>query len=410
MDPCLFNSMTPSDTFIDWIDLKQDHKRTHLHRLTGEHFEAFDTYHGGVYARGADIVEQRENDNVYFLLAGKADDPKKTGFGFKRGRHEGSHSTSVGMKSDGRIVQVSGNVGRLDRPDNIWNYGLSDTVALTNMMIRSKGLNIPEFTPGEQFLRETVSETDHRKGVSPWYWTGAVCNEIHVTRNHYAGSDGLAVEIMRDMRGRRLARVSKAAYGDETVSFGMPTKSGQRLHKGVVVYRKGPEMLAHAKGDEAKRIIKASPEYQMAMDTGLVRVECKFGSHYLRENNQRYLGDLDMTKLIALYNHITAPLLLARSDQAVRLVDAMPRKLRMSALSWIDGRDLRAILPRTTFKTHRKALLEYGLDISEARRVDGKPNAEEALQRMLDALPQHSLQPMSAPDWYGLPEVERRAA
>lgn len=398
--------MHVSETFIDWLDLKQDHLSTHMHKQTGRNFEEFETYHGGIYAKGRDVTWQREGGNVYLLLVGDADDPQNCGFGLKRGRREGSFSTSVGLRSDGRIVHLSGNIGRLDRPDNLWNYGLVESVVLANNAIANCGNRLPGFSKGVQFLRESISATDHRKGVSPWYWSGAVCNEVHVTRNYYAGSDVLACETLRDMRGRRLARVSKAAFGDETVSFGMPTRKGQRLHKGVVVYRKGPEMLAHAKGDEAKSRIKASQEYQLAMDTGLVRVECKFGAHYLRENNQRYLGDMDMGKLIALYNRETAPLLLARPDDSIRLVEHMPRPLRMSALSWIDGRDLRSILARTTFKRHRRQLLEYGLDVSEPRSLGiGHPNAEQALQSMLDALPQHSLKPMSAPDWYGLTEV-----
>lgn len=422
--------MTPSETFIDWLDLKQDHLKTfnmgnprskpaeyqtaydaadaaYLDRLSGRlEFQEFDTYHGGIYARGHEVIEQREGDNIYYLLAGKVSAPKDCGFGYKRGRREGSYSTSVGMKSDGRIVQVSGNVGRLDRPNNLFNYGLIETVWLANNAIRNTGKNIPAFSTGSQFMRDSISDTDRRKGVSPWEWSGAYCNEIHVTRNYYAGSDKLAIESMRDMRGRRMARVSKSAFGDETINFGMPSRKGQRLHKAVVVYRKGPEMLAHAKGDDAKKAIQASQEYQLAMDTGIIRIECKFGSHYLRENNQRYLGDLEMSKLIALYNRETAPLLLARADNVSRVVDAIPAKLRMSALSWIDGRDLRGILAKSTFKRHRKALLEYGLDITEARNLaGGHPNAEEALQRMLDALPQHSLTAMQAPDWYGLPEL-----
>jgi len=428
--------MNASDTFIDWLDLKQDHLKTFnmarlpsgvpelvtscgevdyaahdaafLARVASQGFEPFDLYHGGVYARGSDLVEsQNEDGNVYHLLTGKAADPQSCGFGFKRGRREGSFSTSVGMKSDGRIVQVSGNIGRLDRPDNLFNYGLVESVFLANQAIRATGKNIPPFSIGLQFMRDSISETDKKRGVSPFMWSGAYCNEIHVTRNYFAGSDALASESMRDMRGRRMARVSKAAFGDETVSFGMPTRKGQRLHKGVVVYRKGPEMLAHAKGDEAKAKIKASYEYQLAMDCGLVRVECKFGSHFLREHNQRFLGDMDMGKLIALFDHETAGLLLARADSTSRLIDAMPQKLKMSALAWIDGRDLRAFMCKTTFKTHRRALLAYGLDVSEPRNLaNGHPNAEEALQRMLEALPQHSLKPLAAPDWYGLPELK----
>lgn len=402
--------MQGADTFIDWIDLRQDHGKTHFLRQTGAEFQPVPLFHGGVVARGLDVVEDvSEDGKVYYLVRGNAGDAKGSGFRYRAGSHEGSHSTKVLVHSDGRTVRVSGNVGRLDRPDNLFNYGWSDTVALTNQLARSKGL--PDFTPGQMFMRETISEDDHRKGVSPWYWSGAFVNELHITRNHYAGSDLLAVEAIRDMRGRRMARVAKAAYGDETVSFGMPNRKGQRLHRGVVVYRKGPEMLAHAKGDAEKARIKASPEYQLAMDTGIIRVELKCGALYLRGKNLRYLGDIDMAKLIALYNHETAPLLLARAENTVRLVDAMPRKLRMTALSWIDGRDMRSLMPERSFRRHRKELLEYGLDISEPRNLgNGRPNAEEALQRMLDALPQHCLRPMAPPDWYGLPEVERQAA
>lgn len=393
--------MQPAEIFVDWLDLRQDHQHTHVMRQTGTPYPEHPVFHGGVRATGDEVIAQSEDGKVYYLLSSGAD--SKRGFKLLPGRREGSHSTSVLLHSDGRNCRISGNVGRLDRPDNIWNYSFADTVALAN--IEARRHNLPIFTAGQQVLRETVSEDDHRKGISPWRWTGAAVNELHVTQNWYAGSDALAIEIMRDMQGRRLARVSKSAFGSESVSFGMPQKKKQRLHRGVVAYRKGPEMLAHAKGDEAKAAIKKSPEYQLAMDTGLVRVELKCGALYLRGKNLRYLGDIDMAKLIALYNAETAPLLLARPDNTIRLVADMPAKLRMAALSWIDGRDIRTLVSPATFKRHRKALLAFGLDISEPRRVDGRPNAEDALQRLLDALPQHSLQPLSAPDWYGLPEL-----
>lgn len=393
--------MQASDFFVDWLDLRQDHGFTHAMRQTGTPYPGHPEFIGGVRASGQEVVTQSEDGKVFYLLS--ADKDARHGFKTLPGRREGSYSTSVLLHSDGRNVRISGNVGRLDRPDNLWNYGFEETLALASFEARAKGL--PAFTHGQQILRDTISEDDRRKGVSPWRWTGAVVNECHVTRNWYAGSDALAIDIMRDMQGRRLARVSKSAFGNESVSFGMPNKKGQRLHRGVVCYRKGPEMLAHAKGDEAKARVKASEEFQLAMDCGLVRVEMKCGALFLRGHNLRYTGDITMAKLIALYNRETAPLLLARSDNTVRLVSDMPRPLRMSALAWIDGRDLRCLLSPATFKRHRKALLTFGLDVSEPRRVDGRPNAEDALQRLLDALPQHSLKPMAVPDWYGLPEV-----
>ena len=414
--------MQTSDIFCDWLDVKQDHAYTHAMRyavsgdgrrfcdghenLTPAPYPGHAEYIGGVRATGKEVEAVTEDGKVFYLLSSKTAD--KCGFKTLPGRREGSHSTSVLLHSDGRMVRMSGNIGRLDRPDNLWNYDFADTLALANYEVLQKGL--PAFTHGDQVMRDSISADDRRKGVSPWKWTGAVVNELHITRNWYAGSDALAIEIMRDMQGRRLSRVSKSAFGNESVSFGMPSKKGQRLHRGVVCYRKGPEMLAHARGEDAKAAVKASPEYQMAMDIGLVRVELKCGALYLRGHNLRYTGDITMAKLIALYNAETAPLLLARPDNTVRLVADMPRPLRMSALAWIDGRDLRVLLSPATFKRHRKALLAYGLDVSEARNLaGGRPNAEDALQRLLDALPQHSLQPASAPDWYGLPEIRRAA-
>ncbi|MDR2838391.1 MAG: hypothetical protein LBV49_07505 [Azonexus sp.] len=408
--------MLAGDTFIDWIDLRQDHEMTHrrrqLDRPPGAEFVPYPghpEFFGGVRARADEFVAHDfDDDKIFYLLAAKkSPDNKNHGCRTNCGFHEGSHSTRVLLWSDGNNVRISGNVGRIDRPDNVWNYNFAETITLANCIARANKL--PDFTPGQNFLRETISEDDKRKGVSPWMWSGAHVNELHITRNYMAGSDLLAIESMRDMRGRRLARVSKAAYGDETISFGMPQKKGQRLHRAIVVYRKGPEMLAHARGDEAKAAIKASAEYQFAMDFGLIRVELKCGADYLRGKNLRYLGDIDMSKLIALYNAETAPLLLARADNTVRLVDAMPRKLRMTALSWIDGRDMRGLMAPATFKRHRKALLEYGLDITEPRN-DGRSTAEEILQQMLDSLPQHQLRPVAAPEWYGLPEIDTRRA
>lgn len=393
--------MKAADFFIDWIDLRQNHAYTHALRQTGTPYPGHKEYNGGVRASGDELIAQTEDGKVFYLLSSSVD--SKRGFKPLPGRRQGSYSTSVLLFSDGSNMRISGNVGRLDRPDNLWNYDWSDTFNLCNVEARAHGL--PAFTHGDQILRDSISEDDRRKGVSPWKWTGAAVNELHVTRNFYAGSEALAIETMRDIQGRRLARVSKSAFGNESISFGMPNRKRQRLHRGVVIYRKAAEMLAHAKGDDAKKAVKASQEYQMAHELGLVRVECKFGALYLRGHNLRYTGDIDMGKLIALYNKETAGLLLARPDNTIRLVSDMPAKLRMAALSWIDGRDVRCLVSPATFRRYRKALLAFGLDISEPRRVDGRPNAEDALQRLLDALPQHSLQPLSAPDWYGLPEV-----
>jgi hypothetical protein len=236
-------------------------------------------------------------------------------------------------------------------------------------------------------------------------WSGAHFQELHVTRNLSAGNEAISKEAMRFMNGRRGARLAKGIYGDETLIFG---KQHGKLHKRVVVYRKAAEMLAHAKGEEAKKAIKASQEYQFAQDVGLIRVECKWGRDFLRDNNIRYLGDTTMGKLISIFERETDFLLNADPARVARIVDEMPTKIRSAALHWIRGDDLRQLYSRATFFRHVKTLRDYGIDASEPRKVAG-PTSEEALQKLLDGLPSFELRPLAVPDWYGLPEVRKAA-
>lgn len=383
-------------TFLDWVYMAQQ-------RPSGA--PEWPLIHDGFNLKTRKEFMEGEIDGTNLVFFERPEDFR---YSMKSLPVRGSHSTQVITRCDGTEMLISGNVGRYNRPDNIWNYQLDDTVAIANQIMQAQGL--PVFTPGEMFMKPTMSERDRENGVPPWAYTGAVFREMHVTRNYATGGDAIAKEYMRFIQGQRSARISKGVFGHESVVFGELARRGKPLHKAIVCYRKGPEMLAHAKGKENKERILKSPEYQLAMDTGLVRVECKWGSHYLRDRGLRYLGGITMAKIISLFERETAFLLDAEPDRAARVVADMPPKLRSAALHWIRGDDLRQLFSRATFFRHVKALRDYGIDASEPRNISGRPNGEEALQRMLDALPAFNLREMAAPEWYGLPEVERRAA
>lgn len=168
-------------------------------------------------------------------------------------------------------------------------------------------------------------------------------------------------------------------------------------------------MLAHAKGDDAKKRVKASPEYQMARDMGLIRIEGKWGGDFLRDHGIRFLGDADMAKIISLFEAESGFLLNVSGDRAARIVSEMPSKVRSAALHWIRGDDLRQVYPRATFFRHVKTLRDYGIDASEPRGEKSAGTVDQ-LQRLLDGLPQFELRELPPPEWYGLPEIERRAA
>jgi len=380
-------------TFIDWADIRQTHVANEQpvvsdgSILYGQRFEEVDI----------------DGDRFMVMAVDKEKGYREI---VRAKQHEGSHSTKLLLRSDGRDVRLSGNVGRFARPDNVFNYGLEETVSKANQVI--SGFDLSPFTRGERVAKPTISDHDRERGVNPWTWTGAHFQELHATRNHAAGSEALAKESMRYMLARRGARLAKGVYGDETLVFG--SQAG-KLHKRVVVYRKAAEMLAHARGDEAKAAVKASQEYQFAQDVGLIRVECKWGRDFLRDNGLRYLGDATMAKIISIFERETEFLLHAEPERVSRLIDDMPKKLKSMALHWIRGEDIKTLCgSRATYFRTVKALRDYGIDASEPRNVSGRPQAEEALRRMLEALPEFNLRPLALPDWYGLPEIEQRAA
>lgn len=378
--------------FIDWFSAAQRHAGVDL-PIVGD----------GVRIK-ADSFEEAEHEGQKFLVVTPGEEWR---YSVPSKQAKGSFDTSVRLRCDGSTVTLSGNPGRFGRSDNIFNYDLDDTVRAASSILAGYGL--PAFTKGECRSKSTVSERDKELGLFT-EWNGAVIREMHATSNFSAGNEAMAKEYMNYASGLRAARVSKGVYGDETIIFGRLSRPGKPIHKAVVVYRKADEMLSHAKGDEAKKAIRASAEYQFAREVGLVRVECKWGSHFLRDNELRFLGDAAMAKIISIYERETAFLFDASPDRAARLVSEIPVRLRLAALAWMRGDDLRNLMSRATYFRVVKSLRDYGIDASERRAgASTESQAEKDLQAMLNSLPAFQLRPLACPEWYGLPELKEAA-
>lgn len=381
-----FPLMCEGSVFIDWMRVGQKHPEDVA--VVGD----------GAVIRVAGCEWVFDDD----LLVVKLD--KGEGFRYSTPSRavKGSHSTQVRVWSDGANVTLSGNPGRFDRPDNVFSFGLEDTVRRASAIVQRVGL--PAFSAGERLPVGLISERDAKLGLWEQY-SGAVYRELHVTQNFAAGNEALAKEFMVWAGSQRAARVAKGVYGDQTVLFGRLAGKGRPLHKALCVYRKADELVAHAKGDEAKKAMKASHVYQFARDTGLVRVEGKWGSHFLRDQGLRFMGAATMAKVISIFQAETAFLLGASPERAVRLVSDMPPRLRLPALAWIRGDDIQGLVSRATYFRIVKGLREYGLDVSEPRRGGEPGKAEHDLQAMLDALPRFELRRLERPDWYELPDL-----
>lgn len=372
-----FSSPTSLVPFVDWISLFQGF---------GDGWDLPVVGAGRSIKSDLDMVEM-ESESIRYL------------------RHEGSFSTTVFVRSDGRNVSQWGNVGRWCRPDNVWNLDWPATFDRAGEINRQKGL--PAFSVGEHYIRPVVNERDARLGLFDGY-TGAKVSELHLTHNFSAGGDAAARDCLRYMTGQRAARLSKSRLGATTVVFGSHASGGRQ----VQVYLKADEMLAHAKGEKAKAEIKDSQIYQFARDVGLVRVEIKMRRMALRDAGMNYAGGITMGKIVNLFAKHTQFLQDASPDRLVRVVDAIPAKLRLVALGWLRGDDVANLLHRRTFYRYAKALREYGFDISEPR-----PKADDAdsqLLKLLDTMPRFELRPLQQPEWYDAEaewgQQERKAA
>ena len=391
--------MTFETVFIDWMNVAQKHPA----KLIDGEMVYLPIVGDGVTMKGESFDEFEHEGEKFICL--------KQGENFRYSvpsrQQKGSFSTSIRIRCDGSSVTLSGNPGRFNRADNVFNYGIDETLAIASECVQRDGL--PPFTAGTCLSKLSLGERDAKLGL--WTeWTGAVYRELHATRNMSAGNEALAKEYMGFAGGLRAARIAKGVYGDETIIYGSLAKKGKPLHKALVIYRKAEEMLAHAKGEEAKKAVKQSLEYQFARDTGLVRIELKMGSHFLRDNGLRFVGDASMGKIISIFERESSFLMDASPDRAARLVSDMPTKLRLAALAWIRGDELRSLLTRPTYYRVIKALRDYGMDCSERRFGAAiESQAEKDLQTMLDALPAFNLRALSVPDWYGLPELREAA-
>lgn len=359
--------------FIDWVHFFQRHN---VHRVEGG--SVFDAPLP-VVASGCRVVDRWD-------MA----DGLTESFSAKQCR--GSHETGYWIKSDGSSVDLSGNVGRFGRPDNVFNLDWSETLAAAELLCMREKL--PGFAPGELMLKPTVSARDLERGLIHEY-TGARLSELHVTKNFHTGSAAMAREVIRWWASQSKARLRKGRLGDETVIFGGRASTYQ-----VECYIKAPEMLAHASGLDAKNAVRVSDLYQWCDDTGIVRIEVKARRGFLRDRGMNFVGGVTMEKVISLFDGAAGFLLDARPEHLARLADNLPRKLRKYALLWLSGHDLEQAFSRATVFRIARDLRGYGLDVTTPRPRKESAEAKAELDALLSSLPSFHLTEAVAPEWY----------
>lgn len=336
--------MLNGSLFIDWITASQHHPDGGLPVLTGGvtvHYSA----------EGLPIFERNQST-----------------------RFAGSFDTSVRVGCDGFRVSLSGNPGRLSRPDNVFNHGLQGTVEACNRILVELGL--PPFTAAGVERPAGAAREVAQPG------RGCVVSRLDVTRNYSTGSESSARAFIRWLAGRSISRMKRGQAGDESVWW------ANTRHM-LKAYIKHLEMLKHgsAKDDELVTWLK---------EQGVVRVELELKKRLLSELGLNDLANLSDAKLLEIYEQQIEPFKRADRSGDEDVLDAVPQKSRVYAAAWLAGQDMQNMASRATLFRHAKVLRECGIDILAPRNVERFPVKVRFIE----------LQPLARPYWYTF----RRAA
>jgi len=299
----------------------------------------------------------------------------------KRLALEGSHETKVFIRCDGDTVWFEGNASRFRRPDNVFGYTFRQCVDRVNALLGE--FDLPPFTEGDRYITNWRS-------MPRSAWTGAKVTRIDLTENYATGSKEDAYHFMRWLGTQQGTRMKVGTYGDgETVDF----NRGSRR-----VYSK-----AYLKGPEIRRTGIATDYLERLADwcdaVGLVRFESTVKSNQLDYLRCNYLGGFDMKQLELEFEKRKETL--DRASAEIEEITDAPKHLLSTYRMWAAGDDITAKLSRRSFFYHRKELLAYGVDISVKPDL-GNVEFLKPKTRVI------RLGPVSPPDWYELPEIERR--
>jgi hypothetical protein len=340
--------------FVDWLTVRQGHRQAPLFA---------DSY----VAR----VDIEDGKLIWGNYVGKSE--------------EGSFSSSLRIRSDGRMVEVSGNPSRWNREENLFGVRSVDAaIAVFNSVL--VGLGLPEFYEDER----TRLSARLLQGSDSLARDGCTITRVDVTENYSTGGLRNSEHALHALRAFRHQNRAPVDYGS-SLYWGMGSNFTTRKY-----YLKGPEMRRHRKGkseywDQVLAFVEAE---------GVLRFEVSCKSAFLRRSGLDRPGawsDEVMSAILkgyGLHERATAG---ASSMNDIRgaLVSAGIGELRATrlehgALAFLNGCNMRDGMSKSTFYRMRRDLLLVGIDIAADLNISALRFAIETIQ----------LKPTEMPDWY----------
>lgn len=281
---------------------------------------------------------------------------------------EGSFDTTVQIRSDGHVVEFSGNISRFNRQDNLFGFDIVETVQRINQLLNLYCL--PPFTAGELY----------RFADSGWTYTGARITRIDLTMNYATFSQYAAETVLRSLAGHHVGRQKgQLSVNGSTVEYGR----GSKYVYGKV-YNKHHEMLVHRRKKSGSHV--ADEVLEFTERVGVLREEFTLKSRFLTQNNLCWLGSVDQQLLNRVFLDRTQ---FRRAEMSkIESIEHLPSAVQGTYALWKLG--MPCTKSKATFYRHRQALLALGVDISIPNNVSTLPLKIKTIEIAM----------LEAPEWY----------
>lgn len=284
---------------------------------------------------------------------------------------EGSHSSKIQIKSHTENqIYISGNPTKFLQGHNL--FGSNDLVGLMG-----------------KFFDELLKHEDLGLCPDPFQLANIKDGHYELTRVdvnetwHLNNQKDVLAWIRAVGETAYLKHRGAGQFSGDTAYFG---KNSRRwalkcYSKGLEILAKGhklppelsiPEMLEYAQ--KALRIEGVTRQLELKRRS--LHVASNWDIDTAEELLLEYISKLEMSDVYMLKDDV---------------LDSLPPRLRLTYQAWLNGDDLKTVLPRPTFYRYRKQILEYGVDIS-SKSPKEKSNVIPLI-RVLEA------QPVGIPDW-----------
>ena len=343
--------------------------------------------------------------------------------------HEGSYSTSIRVRVDGRRLIVQGNPSAVDRLDNLFGYQtVAQCVAVYNRILAQYGL--PEFTRCTRldYLQAPVSRVVKRSLIEGKLGgEGGSIRTVETTHRHTSMGDGMKITRI-DLTTNRVTGCGNAhpyikALSTQRAGY----KLGNLYADGCTVdwqsrdqYRKAYDKATAISKfllPKAKRNFgEGSPEHKYLLDlieycrsSGVVRMEQELKGEYLTREGLCWWGLFDEERFKSIHSDflkidsrlkVTAMDIQTISDQLI--AEGVVKNVKAAnttaqyALAWMCGKVFDLNLRQV--KEHRARLRQIGIDIANPCDLTRFSPVKQVNVR--DVI---TVDALVMPDWYRKP-------